>query len=132
VHCRNEGHSDVRQLTGDADEVVHVVGDAIPHASRQEAFDETDDGRRCMCTAIGPRRISSRHGRADAYGEPGDDGHDVPHDGGQMDPSGMMSMMGSGEIDPKAMARMLELRGDLLKAMGEVMLKHAKAMEAGR
>jgi hypothetical protein len=34
-----------------------------------------------------------------------------------MDPSGMMSMMGSGEIDPKAMARMLELRGDLLKAM---------------
>jgi hypothetical protein len=52
--------------------------------------------------------------------------------GGQMDPSGMMSMMGSGEKDPKAMARMLELRGDLLKAMGEVMLKHAKAMEAGQ
>jgi hypothetical protein len=52
-----------------------------------------------------------------------------------MDPSGMMammSMMGSGQMDPKAMARMLELRGDLLKAMGEVMLKHAKAMEAGK
>lgn len=47
---------------------------------------------------------------------------------GQMDPTGMMSMMGGGERDPKAMARMLELRGDLLKAMGEVMLKHAKAM----
>jgi hypothetical protein len=31
-------------------------------------------------------------------------------------------------MDPKAMARMLELRGDLLKALGEVMLKHAKAM----
>jgi hypothetical protein len=27
---------------------------------------------------------------------------------------------------------MLELRGDLLKAMGEVLLKHAKAMEAGK
>ncbi len=52
-----------------------------------------------------------------------------PMMGGQMDPSGMM---GSGEMDPKAMARMLELRGDLLKAMGEVMLKHAKAMEAGQ
>jgi len=45
---------------------------------------------------------------------------------------GMMSMMGGGQMDPKAMARMLELRGDLLKAMGEVMLKHAKAMEAGQ
>jgi hypothetical protein len=54
---------------------------------------------------------------------------------GQMDPSGMMSMMsmmGGGERDPKAMARILALRGDLLKAMGEVMLKHAKAMEAGQ
>jgi hypothetical protein len=46
-----------------------------------------------------------------------------------MDPAGMMS---SGQMDPKAMARMLELRGDLLKAMGEVMLKHAKAMEGGQ
>jgi hypothetical protein len=52
--------------------------------------------------------------------------------GGQMDPSGMMGMMGGGQMDPKAMARMLEFRGDLLKAMGEVMLKHAKAMEAGQ
>ena len=41
---------------------------------------------------------------------------------------GMMGMMGGGERDPKPLARMLELRGDLLKAMGEVMLKHAKAM----
>jgi hypothetical protein len=55
-----------------------------------------------------------------------------PMMGGHMDPSGMMSMMGSGEMDPKAMAWMLELRGDLLKAIGEVMLKHAKAMEAGK
>jgi len=57
-----------------------------------------------------------------------------PMMGGQMDPSGMMSLMsmGGGEKDPKAMARMLELRGDLLKAMGEVMLKHAKAMKEGQ
>jgi hypothetical protein len=46
-----------------------------------------------------------------------------------MDPAGMMS---GGQMDPKAMARMLEFRGDLLKAMGEVMLKHAKAIEAGQ
>ena len=52
--------------------------------------------------------------------------------GGQMDPSGMMAMMSGGQMDPKAMARMLALRGDLLKAMGEVMLRHAKAMEAGQ
>jgi hypothetical protein len=35
-------------------------------------------------------------------------------------------------MDLKTMARMLALRGDLLKAMGEVMLTHAKAMEAGQ
>ena len=55
-----------------------------------------------------------------------------PMMGSQMDPMGMMAMMGGGQMDPKAMARILELRGDLLKAMGEVMLKHAKAMEAGK
>jgi hypothetical protein len=52
--------------------------------------------------------------------------------GGQMDPMGMMAMMGGGQTDPKTMARILEFRGDLLKAMGEVMLKHAKAMEGGK
>jgi hypothetical protein len=57
-----------------------------------------------------------------------------PMMGGQMDPSGMMGMMSmmGGEKDPKAMARVLELCGDLLKAMGEVMLKHAKAMKEGQ
>jgi hypothetical protein len=52
-----------------------------------------------------------------------------------MDPSGMMammSMMGSGQMDPKAMARMLQLRGDMLKAMGEVMLKHSQAIREGQ
>jgi hypothetical protein len=44
---------------------------------------------------------------------------------GQMDP---MGMMGGGHMDPKAMGRMLELRGELLKAMGDVMIKHGQAM----
>jgi hypothetical protein len=54
-----------------------------------------------------------------------------PMMGGQMDPSGMMSMMGmmgGGQMDSKAMGRMLELRGELFKAMGEVMIKHGQAM----
>jgi hypothetical protein len=45
-----------------------------------------------------------------------------------MDPSGM-GMMGGQQMDPKAAGRMLQLRGDMLKAMGEVLLKHGKAME---
>ena len=51
----------------------------------------------------------------------------MPHMmGGHMDPLGMM---GGDQIDPKTMGRMLQLRGDMLKAMGEVLLKHSKAME---
>ena len=41
---------------------------------------------------------------------------------------GMMSGM-MGMSDPKAAARMLKLRGDILKAIGDVMLKHAQALE---
>ena len=41
---------------------------------------------------------------------------------------GMMGGMGT-PSDPKAMARMLKLRGDMMKAIGEVMLKHAEAIE---
>jgi len=42
--------------------------------------------------------------------------------------AGMMGGM-MGTSDPKTMARMLKLRGDMMKAMGEVMLKHAQALE---
>ena len=45
---------------------------------------------------------------------------------------GMGRMMGSGQMDPKVMGRMLQLRGDILKAIGEVMLKHGKAMEEAK
>jgi hypothetical protein len=40
----------------------------------------------------------------------------------------MSGMMGGGEMDPKTMGRMLEFRGELLKAMGDVMIKHGQAM----
>jgi hypothetical protein len=46
----------------------------------------------------------------------------------QMDPMGMMAMMGGGQADSKTMGRALALRGELLKAMGEVMIKHGQAM----
>jgi hypothetical protein len=45
---------------------------------------------------------------------------------------GMMGggMMGGGEAaDPSTLARMLEMRGDMMKAMGEVMLKHARKLQ---
>lgn len=44
-----------------------------------------------------------------------------------MGPGMMGAMMGGS--DPKAQARMLKLRGDMMKAMGEVMLKHAQELE---
>ncbi len=51
-----------------------------------------------------------------------------PMMGSQMDPMGMMALMGGGQTDPKAMGRALELRGELLKAMGDVLIKHGQAM----
>ena len=51
-----------------------------------------------------------------------------PMMGSPMDPMGMMAMMSGGQADPKRMGRALELRGALLKAMGEVMIKHGQAM----
>ena len=48
--------------------------------------------------------------------------------GGGTEGMGMMGGMPN-MSDPKAAARMLKLRGEMMKAMGEVMLKHAQAME---
>lgn len=45
---------------------------------------------------------------------------------------GMMPMMGSGPTDPQTMARMLQLRGDILKAVGEVLTKHGRALEQAK
>ena len=40
--------------------------------------------------------------------------------------------MGSQPMDTKAVGRLLQFRGDMLKAMGEVLLKHGEAMEEGQ
>ena len=49
--------------------------------------------------------------------------------GGSMDPMGLMGMPGDSPTDPMARGRILQLRGEMLKAMGEVMLKHGQALE---
>jgi hypothetical protein len=43
---------------------------------------------------------------------------------------GMMPMGGGPNqpADPKAMVQMMEMRGEMMKAMGEVMMKHARKM----
>jgi hypothetical protein len=53
--------------------------------------------------------------------------------GGMMCPM-MMAHGGAGHgtSDPKAQARMLRMRGEMMKAMGDVMLKHAEALEQGK
>ena len=43
----------------------------------------------------------------------------------------MMGMMMSGG-DPKAMARVMRLRADMMKAMAEVLQRHAEALEKGQ
>ncbi|MDP9144428.1 MAG: hypothetical protein M3N43_06995 [Actinomycetota bacterium] len=49
--------------------------------------------------------------------------------GGSMEPMGMMGLSGDGPTDPKARGQWLQLRGEMLKAMGEVMLKHSQALQ---
>jgi hypothetical protein len=43
----------------------------------------------------------------------------------------MMGMMG-GHMDPKAMAQMLQLHGEMMKAVGDVMVRHGKTMEGAK
>ncbi len=49
-----------------------------------------------------------------------------------MMPEGMAGGAMGPPAGPKGQARMLRMRGDMMKAMGEVMLKHAEEMEKDR
>jgi len=49
----------------------------------------------------------------------------------QMMAGPMMGMGGDQKMDPKMMAHMLQMRGEMMKAMGEVMMKHGKMMQGG-
>jgi hypothetical protein len=41
----------------------------------------------------------------------------------------MPMMGGAGPADPKEKAEMLQMRGEMMKAMGDIMLKHARRMQ---
>ena len=41
----------------------------------------------------------------------------------------MSPIVVSGDVDSKATGQMLEMRGELMKAMGEIMMKHARRMQ---
>ena len=67
-------------------------------------------------------------------------GMQAPHGGGampmmdmcrQMMAGSMMGMSGDHKMDPKMTAHMLEMRGEMMKTMGEIMMKHGKMMEGG-
>jgi hypothetical protein len=47
--------------------------------------------------------------------------------GGMMGSGGMMGMMGGQSDSP----RTLQMRGEMMKAMGEILVKYGKAMESG-
>jgi hypothetical protein len=50
--------------------------------------------------------------------------------GGQTDPAtiGMAEALAGGSMDAPTMAHMLQMRGEILKAIGEIMLRHGQAM----
>jgi hypothetical protein len=51
--------------------------------------------------------------------------------GGGMMGGPMMGMGMSGTaMDPKTMSQMMEMRGEMMKAMGDIMMKHAQRMRA--
>jgi hypothetical protein len=41
-------------------------------------------------------------------------------------------MGGPAPADPKEKAHMLEMRGEMMKAMGDIMMKHAQRMQGGK
>jgi hypothetical protein len=59
-------------------------------------------------------------------------GHQQPMQGGMcpMMSGGMMGMMGAGMIGNSPDPRMLQMRGEMMKAMGDIMMKYGKMMEA--
>jgi hypothetical protein len=95
--------------------------------------------------------VATAHGQS--VSAPADPHHPAtvtpaPSPGGMTEPSGsnmpmmdmcrqmmagpmMMGMAGDQKMDPKTMAQMLQMRGEMMKAMGEVMMKHGKMMGGG-
>jgi hypothetical protein len=58
-------------------------------------------------------------------------GHSGPMGGGMMG-GGMMGRMPMMSGDPKHQAEMMAMRGEMMKAMGEIMIKHAERMRPAK
>ena len=48
------------------------------------------------------------------------------------DMMGMPMMGGGAPADPKEKADMLQMRGEMMRAMGDIMMKHARRMQGGK
>jgi hypothetical protein len=48
------------------------------------------------------------------------------------DMMGMPTMGGAASMNPKERADMLQMRGEMMKAMGDIMMKHAQRMQGAR
>jgi len=93
--------------------------------------------------AIGPvwaQAPVDRHHQPSAAPAATPSGMHAPHGGGampmmdmcrQMMAGPMMGMSGDQKMDPKMTAHMLEMRGEMMKAMGEIMMKHGHMMQGG-
>ena len=46
--------------------------------------------------------------------------------------AGMPMMGGGAAADPKARAEMMQMHGEMMKAMGEIMMKHARHMQGNQ
>jgi hypothetical protein len=91
----------------------HQMGGQMPKGSQSETQESSSSQHQMMGQGMmGPRMM----------------GMMCPMMAMMMDPAGM-GMMGGQQMDPKTVGRMLQLRGDILKAIGDVLLKHGKAME---
>ncbi len=58
--------------------------------------------------------------------------HNMMHGGGMqggMNPMTMMGMMGGDQMDAKTRGQMMQMHGEMMKAMGDILTKHGKTME---
>jgi hypothetical protein len=104
-----------------------MIGAAVGYAQHQMGQHQTE-GQTPLGGHSGPREPHS--GRQPMMGH-GMMGMMCPMMSMMLDPMGM-GMMSGRQLDTKTMAQVLQLRGDMLKAMGEVMLKHSKALEEAK
>lgn len=77
-----------------------------------------------------PGQPSHEHGQAGMPAPGQHSHHSMMGHGMTMCPLMGQPMMGTS--DPKAQARMLRLRGDMMKAIGDVLLKHAQELEQAK